>query len=65
MSVFHEIRDKDPDGGSTQPTQRDYLRFEWWVTATYGRATWEAYHGTNWDEKGAEERAEGAYYGNF
>jgi hypothetical protein len=49
--ILRQIQLGDPDGGETEPTEADYARFEAGVIATYGRAAWNAYNGSNWAER--------------
>lgn len=47
------IRNADPDGQATEPTEKDYAQFKAWVIKTYGQAMWDRYNG-NWDEGSTE-----------
>jgi hypothetical protein len=45
-----DIRSKDPDGGSTQPTQADYDAHKTWAISTYGKDVWDVYRQSQWDK---------------
>lgn len=44
-ATLERIQSRDPDGGSTQPTEDDYLNFESWVKGTFGETAWNDYKG--------------------
>lgn len=47
-ATLKAIRDRDPDGKDTEPTEADTAAFEKWVKSKYGEQAWSDYH-TNWD----------------
>ncbi len=49
LSILRAIRHADPDGGETEPTESDYLRFEAWVTSAYGADTYREYMTGQWE----------------
>lgn len=42
--VLSAIRDRDPDGHATRPTDEAYANFRRWVLRTHGHIAWRAYH---------------------
>lgn len=47
--ILRTIRNNDPDGKETKPTQSDYIVFDNWILETYGSQVYQIYFGTNWD----------------
>jgi hypothetical protein len=51
MATYRElkaIKEEDPDGWETEPTEEDYQRFKAWVLEVFGADAWREYH-SNWD----------------
>lgn len=48
--TLYAIQDRDPDGGSIEPTDAAYAAHEDWAVRTYGRPAWDAYRAGSWDD---------------
>lgn len=53
IAELKRIRDEDPDGKETEPTDEDYRKFEAWVVQTYGSEALAQYF-EHWDEGGVK-----------
>ncbi len=50
-SALMDMMRHDPDGGTVEPTDQDYARFESWAIEAYGRDMWTLYNGDTWLER--------------
>lgn len=41
--VFKDLRDRDPNGWETRPTENDYAEFESYAVRKYGKEWWKRY----------------------
>lgn len=49
MEALRDMQARDPDGGSTEPTEEDYRAFKQWAVATHGEDLWLTYVAGGWD----------------
>ena len=48
--ALRDIEARDPDGGSVEPTEADYVAHEAWARSRYGLDVWSRYRASGWDE---------------
>lgn len=48
LSVLHAILNRDPDGGTVQPTPAAYANHRTWAIGTYGKSAWADYLAGGW-----------------
>lgn len=49
LNTLKVIQSRDPEGGETEPTDRDRARFRRWVIDTYGYRVASVYFTTAWE----------------
>jgi hypothetical protein len=48
-TALKTIERADPDGGSTEPAEDDYVMHRRWAIERYGRHVWDLYMRGGWD----------------